>query len=253
MSAELILLLFGFLPALLGVTGLGGETEAETNVTDPIEETPLVGTEGADMLTGTAGADSIQGLLGDDTLTGEAGNDTLLGGIGADSLSGGLGDDSLDGGAGADTLAGLGGDDTLIGGADADQIAGGDGADLLFGQGPTGADDEVQDVLEGGAGNDRLVLGLGDSGTGGAGSDSFIIQNQLVGTVLVTDFDVTEDQLIIETEVGQVLSVTEQVLTDTGVRITLSNGATIQLATVQTPEAVPASLISFVERGSFVV
>ena len=197
MSAELILLLFGFLPALLGVTGLGGETEAETSVTDPIEETPLVGTEGADMLTGTAGADSIQGLLGDDTLTGEAGNDTLLGGI--------------------------------------------------------GADDEVQDVLEGGAGNDRLVLGLGDSGTGGAGSDSFIIQNQLVGTVLVTDFDVTEDQLIIETEVGQVLSVTEQVLTDTGVRITLSNGATIQLATVQTPEAVPASLISFVERGSFVV
>jgi Ca2+-binding RTX toxin-like protein len=164
-----------------------------------------------------------------------------------------LGDDSLDGGAGADTLAGLGGDDTLIGGADADQIAGGDGADLLFGQGPTGADDEVQDVLEGGAGNDRLVLGLGDSGTGGAGSDSFIIQNQLVGTVLVTDFDVTEDQLIIETEVGQVLSVTEQVLTDTGVRITLSNGATIQLATVQTPEAVPASLISFVDRGSFVV
>jgi Ca2+-binding RTX toxin-like protein len=197
MSAELILLLFGFLPALLGVTGLGGETEAETSVTDPIEETPLVGTEGADMLTGTAGADSIQGLLGDDTLTGEAGNDTLLGGI--------------------------------------------------------GADDEVQDVLEGGAGNDRLVLGLGDSGTGGAGSDSFIIQNQLVGTVLVTDFDVTEDQLIIETEVGQVLSVTEQVLTDTGVRITLSNGATIQLATVQTPEAVPASLISFVDRGSFVV
>ena len=55
MSAELILLLFGFLPALLGVTGLGGETEAETNVTDPIEETPLVGTEGADMLMGTGG------------------------------------------------------------------------------------------------------------------------------------------------------------------------------------------------------
>jgi hypothetical protein len=76
-----------------------------------------------------------------------------------------------------------------------------------------------------------------------------VVQNQLVGTVIITDFDETVDQLVIETDAGATLSVANQTVTDTGVRITLSNGAIIQLATVQTPAALPDALISFVERG----
>ncbi len=63
--------------------------------------------------------------------------------------------DSLDGGAGFDTLAGGAGDDTLVGGAGADVLIGGDGDDVFaFGAG----DYTVDEIIDGGAGTDRLLV-----------------------------------------------------------------------------------------------
>lgn len=81
------------------------------------------------------------------TLTGGAGNDTLRGGDGHDLLIGGDGDDLLEGGAG---------NDTLIGGAGRDTLMGGDGDDVL-------------------------ILDADDIAFGGAGADSFVVTDSVVG------------------------------------------------------------------------
>jgi Ca2+-binding RTX toxin-like protein len=123
---------------------------------------------------------SIENLLGSafaDNLTGDAQANLLIGGGGGDTLSGGAGDDTLEGGAGRDRLNGGGGIDTatyarsdvgvsvqlgnrfdtdptsdflvkienVIGSAFDDKIVGDDG----------------NNILEGGAGADRLIGGGG--------------------------------------------------------------------------------------------
>ncbi|MFM8704188.1 MAG: calcium-binding protein, partial [Planctomycetia bacterium] len=86
---------------------------------------------------------------------GFAGKDTITGGSQADEL---YGDD------GADTIAGLGGDDLLVAGRGVgDSLSGGDGDDVIYGS-PDGADADPNfndlvrfgDVIDGGAGNDRI-------------------------------------------------------------------------------------------------
>ncbi|MEO0407935.1 MAG: CAP domain-containing protein [Cyanobacteria bacterium P01_A01_bin.135] len=86
----------------------------------PTELNNIKGTLGGDRLRGTAGGDRIQGLKGRDHLYGEAGNDTLKGGFGSDWLKGGAGRDVLIG-AGSDK-AGAGERDILSGGAGADKF-----------------------------------------------------------------------------------------------------------------------------------
>jgi Ca2+-binding RTX toxin-like protein len=129
---------------------------------------------------------SIEGLVGsafDDVLTGAATNDRLAGGAGDDALAGGAGDDELNGGAGRDMLNGGGGKDvaSYAGAAAAVTVSllargaqdtGGGGIDTLVSiEGLFGSDfndrltgDQNDNVLRGGAGNDRLV--------GGDGSDT---------------------------------------------------------------------------------
>lgn len=87
-------------------------------------------------------------------LQGTAGADTLQGGDGRDEIHGGAGDDSLNGGDGGDALMGGSGADTLDGGA----------------AGP----DEI-DVLDGGEGDDQIILGGQVVATGGEGADTFVI------------------------------------------------------------------------------
>jgi len=103
----------------------------------------------------------------------------------------------LDGGAGADTLLGGSGADTVAGGADDDIVFGGnvagtplrfedfkslrDGAaleDLLNAEGSDPVplvDDGQADTLNGGAGDDLLILGAGDVADGGEGTDIYAI------------------------------------------------------------------------------
>jgi Tol biopolymer transport system component len=106
-----------------GTSSRDVETEGSENY-DPdwLPECTIYGTAGDDVLVGTAGADVICGLGGGDTIIGKRGADVLLGGAGADTLRGGLARDRLFGGPGSDTLF---------------------------------ADDNREDIVDGGPGNDR--------------------------------------------------------------------------------------------------
>lgn len=138
------------------------------------------GGAGDDQLDGGAGDDVLQGGDGNDRLIGGAGDDFLFGGAGNDRLIGGEGNDLLDGGDGIDTAdyaaettgvtvdlaAGKAngegiGRDTLTG---IENVIGGAGNDVLIGN-------DLANILDGGAGNDRIVAGAGDTVLGGAGDD----------------------------------------------------------------------------------
>lgn len=106
---------------------------------------------------------------------------------GADEIDAGDGDDTAYGGDGGDTIDGGTGNDLLVGGRDGDFINGGDDDDLILGDDLTAginmfvgfsqhvsstANASGNDVLTGGAGNDR-IYGQGGSDVidGGAGND----------------------------------------------------------------------------------
>ncbi|HHP7232716.1 MAG TPA: S8 family serine peptidase, partial [Xenococcaceae cyanobacterium] len=175
-----------------------GETpeEAQDQFIQAIEPlTPIVGTEGDDILIGTENRDVIEGLGGNDVIEGLAGNDTIAGGRGNDLVAAGDGRDSvtgdggndsilggndgdrLEGGIGSDRMLGESGDDTVNGGDGNDIILGGNDSDLLSGDGGRdqifgGSED---DTLNGGSGNDTLAGGLGnDSLSGDTGNDRLI-------------------------------------------------------------------------------
>lgn len=97
-------------------------------------------------------------------------------------LVGNANNNNLVGGTGNDTLRGLGGNDTLTGGAGNDRIEGGTGADRMVG----------------GNGNDTLIGGVGnDTLTGSAGNDFFRFNSPTEGVDRITDFNVTEDTILI--------------------------------------------------------
>ena len=180
----------------------------------------LHGADGDDLIDGGADNDSLNGgsnndllygSLGDDTLNGDEEHDLLLGGEGADTLDGGSGHDVLVGGAGEDTLVGGNGDDVLYGGlggdaaTDINQDNLGDTQDnlgaIVAGLQSTsdqamGADDSA-DILDGGAGDDLLFVGAGDTATGGGGMDEFVILQNTSGEVAeVTDYNSADDALV---------------------------------------------------------
>lgn len=138
---------------------------------------------------------------------------------------------SHDASGGTDRLTGSNLNDTLAGGDGADVIDGGDGDDALFGAfvRETRADDEAPDTLDGGAGDDMLFLGDGDTGNGGAGRDVFIATQDAVEVIQISDFNVEEDVIAIETETPEEADITEQVVEDGGLRIELSTGLSLRL------------------------
>ena len=192
---------------------------------------------GDDVATGGDGADSIIGGTGHDALNGNNGDDHLLGGAGNDRLYGANSTKSL----GVDMLEGGSGDDKLY--ADADDIVdGGSGYDFLVARGPSGLDADLNamsvekalgsphddildgsgvtgeslylrgkdgdDVLTGGAMNDRLIGGNDDdflSGglsrdvmVGGSGADLFA-NDASDGTFdIVTDYRASQGDRIVD-------------------------------------------------------
>ena len=164
--------------------GLGADTLYGLNGRDY-----LVGGDGADTLIGGEHDDVLVGGPGDDTINGDNGADWLFGGSGDDILNGGehedtvyggVGKDTLSGGAGADWLYGEDGDDILFGGSHGDRLFGGAGNDRLYsGSTETGVSNEGgKNFLDGGAGDDILFDGnqnFQDSMTGGEGNDRFVL------------------------------------------------------------------------------
>lgn len=94
---------------------------------------------------------------------GEDGNDIYVGGVSLDNFYGG---------DGQDCFYGLGGNDTAYGGAGVDVLLGQDGNDTLFGGG-----------------------GVADYLFGGAGADTFVVQN-LPGANVIQDFARLEGDVI---------------------------------------------------------
>ncbi len=99
----------------------------------------------------------------EDDLFGQGGNDSLSGGNANDRLFGSGGNDGLRGERGNDLLVGGGGNDDLQGGFGADTIEGGEGNDVFF-----NAEGHIEagEVIDGGNGVDRLVLGRNELGSG---------------------------------------------------------------------------------------
>ncbi len=143
----------------------------------------LYGDTGNDLIYGFNGADFISGGDGQDTLYGENDDDILQGNLGNDFLDGGAGNDSLAGGDGNDILYGFSGNDILNGDQGSDTLQGGDGSDTLYG----GTDNDVLSGLNGndildGAGNDTEASGSVGSQSidiliGGIGNDKFVLGN----------------------------------------------------------------------------
>ena len=135
----------------------------------------LRGDTGDDSLIGSGGRDLLRGGHGDDHLNGSSGHDTLMGESGTDSLFGMLGNDLLHGGDGNDYLYGGDNNDLLIGGDGSDRIYGQNGHDTLYAgdldinayvagasfQMPmiNKLDDDDDDFLHGGAGEDTFAIG----------------------------------------------------------------------------------------------
>jgi Ca2+-binding RTX toxin-like protein len=101
-------------------------------------------------------------------------------------------------------------------------VDGGAGHDTLWGAAPGAADTDV-DILNGGEGDDTLHLGAGDYGHGGAGADSFTLQDFGPGAPLmqITDFDPAEDDLVVIYD--------SALHPDPQLSLTAGNGATLLL------------------------
>ncbi len=132
------------------------------------------------------------------------------------------------GGDGGATLHGGTGNDLLVGGRGGDHLVGGAGDDTLIGH---GAGPGQVDLLEGGAGNDRIYLAERTVAIGGEGHDTFVVPDppkpeaaqpktgdaaatQATGqtapvTGVILDFS-TDDHLVFG-QTGKVVSVTQVV------------------------------------------
>ena len=157
----------------------------------------LAGGIGNDQLFGRAGRDRLAGNRGDDLMEGGLDDDIVLGQDGDDVVRGNDGIDLVDGGAGNDNVSGQGGGDLLLGGLGNDILVGGEGYDEMRGG-------EGRDTLFGGPGDDRL--------TGGAGPDEFDFLVDQLGFIrangqdIVTDFDPSEDHLVLHDKLGPTFS-----------------------------------------------
>lgn len=161
-------------------------------------------------------------------------------------ISGSISSETIAGTDADEEILGLEGNDFLSGGNGSDILRGGGGDDNLAGTNPPGtgdATDDTADFLHGDSGADTLYLGDFDSGEGGSGQDTFIVEDDVDEIVTVSDFDANFDVLEVEQGEGETLSVSAQELIGGSTIVTLSNGVEILFEGLTT---VPESAISFV-------
>ena len=140
-------------------------------------------------LLGTAAGEHLTGTDGDDVILA---NGFATGTTAGNLVEGGAGDDTLLGGAGSDTLTATAGDNVIRASWDLN-LEVSQGSDLFAWR-----DNGAPDILEGGAGNDRLIFARGDIATGGGGANVFEVWHDPASTqpcAVVTDFDPSADRL----------------------------------------------------------
>ncbi|WP_147105848.1 calcium-binding protein [Tateyamaria sp. syn59] len=171
----------------------------------------IQGLNGDDLIIGGEGNDAMQGRGDNDTVQGFSGDDWVDGNDGQDLVRGGGGSDVVIGGQGEDTVDGRSGDDVVIGGElNADPLSnaelrvlrdGGTIDDIFADQTPPIAelrDDGAADELFGGRGSDVLLMGAGDTATGGSEIDAFAViadtADSTLGPATITDFNSPEGE-----------------------------------------------------------
>ncbi len=186
-GADMLLKGFAVLfPAALAAVAFVGPAHADvidgTNDDDVLVGTPegdfIRGFDGADRLFGREGSDQLRGGEGDDYLAGGKRSDGMLGGAGNDTLvegsgnfsysAGGFGNDRLLGSAGSNFLLGAAGRDRLRGaehgdflvpGYGVDRVRAGKGTDYIYVfTDNTGSEDSSADLIDCGAGRDRVAV-----------------------------------------------------------------------------------------------
>jgi Ca2+-binding RTX toxin-like protein len=109
-------------------------------------------------------------------------------GSGNDDVTLAGGNDTIEAGEGNDRVVAMGGDDRIEGQWGGDYLDGGDGNDQIYAYDDYIAVDDGSeiDTLKGGAGNDLLSFGWGDSADGGSGIDrlSISLRSATAGVVL---------------------------------------------------------------------
>jgi Ca2+-binding RTX toxin-like protein len=169
----------------------------------------LTGGSGADVLGGDAGSNILSGGAGNDTFHGDAGDDLIAGNLGTDSVdystftedltvllgpvSGATPGSAATASSGTDVLVAIAnvtggsGNDSITGEAGPNVLNGNDGNDLLAGL-------RGNDTLDGGVGSDTLDYSAADAGvtlnlanlaaqnTGGAGTDTLLADENVIGS-----------------------------------------------------------------------
>lgn len=212
------------------------------------------GEDGNDIIYGAGGADKLYGGNGNNTIYGNDGNDTIVsglsdnyqqdyedgdtkykntvyGGAGNDTIYGYRGDDIIYGGVGTDTIYGGAGNDYIVAGSgeykteedfgenedyvlgelknnsteddDSDNIIyGGSGNDKIFGAGGADTIDggDGDDEIYGGAGADKLYGGNGNNVLkGGSGDDIYIFRDETgANNTVISQYG--DERLIFETQ-----------------------------------------------------
>ncbi|MFO1005158.1 MAG: calcium-binding protein [Planctomycetaceae bacterium] len=160
----------------VSVSGLGGNDTLKLDASlGALVAGTLLGGEGNDTLISGLGNDTLDGGADVDTIsyiqgvagvrvslalataqaTGGAGKDKLLN---AENLIGSNFNDSLTGNAGQNVLDGGDGNDSLTGGLGHDEFYGGTGNDTLTIDGEDSFDDTIPDIVNGGDGNDTVIV-----------------------------------------------------------------------------------------------
>ncbi|MBP2233286.1 VCBS repeat-containing protein [Azospirillum agricola] len=212
--------------APLGDTLAGGAGDDVYLIANPLDQIIEAADEGTDEVRTDLAAfvlpDHVETLtytgVASFTGVGNALDNRITGGADADSLIGGAGNDTLDGGAGADTLVGGSGNDVyLIDSVDnasdmlvelpddgTDEVrttlaayALGDNVEILTFTGSSafaGTGNDLDNRIQGGAGNDTLAGGLGlDTLVGGAGNDLYLIDD--AGDIVIENADEGIDEV----------------------------------------------------------
>lgn len=208
------------------------------------------GTAGADVLTGSSLADTILGMGGNDTITDSGGDDTLDGGAGDDLITdSGYGTNTLRGGDGNDQISSSNGATNLV--------EGGAGNDLMIN---SGAISNNVTTFNGGAGDDRMVGGLGGSTyviNRGDGVDTILddhtgyaVANKLVfGANIVAadlEFSRTGDHLVIKIKDAQNAAATDQVTVEKW----FTTGGGFQLDQLQFSDGTSLTNVQIAQLGS---